>query len=164
MRRMKQTIISTLRPTRYFVLLTATMLLAACAGMGRGYETPSVSVSSFRALPSDGMLPAFEIGLRVTNPNGIALNLRGMSYTISLEGHEVIKGVANELPVIDAYGQGEVKVTAAADLFAGMRVVSDLLRENRDTFKYAFEAKLDVGRFWPAIRVTDAGSISLRGG
>lgn len=160
---MNQTMISTLRPTRCFALLAATLLLAACAGIGRGYETPSVSVSSFRALPSDGMLPAFEIGLRVINPNGIALNLRGMSYTISLEGHEVIKGVANELPVIDAYGQGEVKVTAAADLFAGMRVVSDLLRENRDTFGYAFEAKLDVGRFWPAIRVTDAGSISLRG-
>jgi LEA14-like dessication related protein len=151
-------------PTRRAVLLVvAALTLSGCAGLGRGLETPNVTVSSFRALPSESMMPAFEIGLRIINPNGVALNLRGVSYTVSLEGNEVIKGVANDLPVIDAYGEGEIKLTAAANLFAGMRLISDLLRANKDTFDYSFEARLDVGRLLPDIRVTDAGSISLRG-
>ena len=45
--------------------------LTGCAGMQPGYESPSVSVQSFRAVPSDGGtgLPSFEIDLHVTNPN-----------------------------------------------------------------------------------------------
>lgn len=140
------------------------VLLAGCAGLGPGYETPTVTVSSFRALPSEGAMPAFEIGLRVINPNREALELRGVSYTVSLEGHEVIKGVGSDLPVIDAYGEGEFKLTAAANLFAGIRLLTDLMSSDNDSFKYALEAKLDVGGFRPTIRVRDSGRISLRPG
>lgn len=147
---------------RALLLIAASMTLSGCAGFGGGLETPNVTVSSFRALPSEGMMPAFEIGLRIINPNAVALNLRGVSYTVSLEGNEIIKGVANDLPVIAAYGEGEVKLTAAANLLAGVRLINELMRSNKDSFDYAFEAKLDVGRLLPDIRVTDSGSISLR--
>ena len=140
-------------------------LLAGCVGMGPGYETPSVTLSSFKTLPAESGLPAFEIGLRVINPNPEALELRGVAYTIRLDGHELIKGVGNELPVIDGYGEGEFKLTAAANLFGGIRLITDLMRSdsNKDTFSYEFEAKLDIGAFRPAIRITDADEISLGG-
>ncbi len=136
--------------------------LTACTGMRPGYETPTVTVSAFRTLPSQGALPNFEIGLHVINPNAQALNIRGMSYTVSLEGHELVKGVANDLPVIDAYGEGDVTVTAAANLFAGIRLITELMSGPRDSFDYSLEAKLDVGSFIPAIRIRDAGTVSLR--
>ena len=139
------------------------MGLQACAGLSPGYETPTVTVSSFKALPSDGVMPAFAIGLRVTNPNREALKLQGIAYTISLDGHEVIKGVGNELPVIEGYGQGEFTLTASANLFAGIRLVTDLLNSNRDTFTYDLEAKLDIGRLRPALRVKESGKINLSG-
>ena len=129
--------------------------------MRPGYETPTVTVSSFRSLPSEGGMPAFEIGLRVVNPNREPLELVGAAYTISLEGRELIKGVANDLPVIEAYGEGEFKLTATANLLAGARLVSDLLRSEKDSFGYELEAKLDVGLLRPAIRVRDAGEITL---
>jgi LEA14-like dessication related protein len=139
------------------------MGLQACAGLSPGYETPTVTVSSFKAVPSDGVMPAFAIGLRVTNPNREALKLQGVAYTIKLDGHEVIKGVGNELPVIEAYGQGEFTLTASANLFAGIRLVTDLLNSNRDTFPYELEAKLDIGRLRPALRVKESGKINLSG-
>ena len=138
------------------------LILAGCAGMRPGYETPTVTLSSFKAIPTQGGLPAFEIGLRVINPNIEPLELRGVAYTISIEGHEIIKGVGNDLPVIDGYGEGEFKLTASANLFAGIRLVTDLMRSDRSTFRYEFEAKLDIGAFRPAIRITDADEISLR--
>jgi LEA14-like dessication related protein len=153
---------SLLRFLRSLILIMSAVLLAACAGMGPGYETPTVTVSSFRALPSDGALPSFEIGLRVINPNREALELQGVAYTVSLEGHEIIKGVANELPIVDGYGEGEFMLTASANLFAGIRLITDLMRSDGDSLEYEFEAKLDTGGFRPAIRVRESGEISLR--
>lgn len=146
------------------LLLATAATLAGCTGMRPGYETPTVTVSSFRALPSESMVPSFEIGLRVINPNRESLELQGVAYTVSLEGHELIKGVGNELPVIEGYGEGDLKLTATANLFAGIRLISDLMRKQRDSFTYEFEAKLDIGAFRPAIRVTDTGEISLGSG
>lgn len=145
---------------------TATALLAwlsaalcGCAGLGN-YEQPTVTVSSFRTLPSEGALPQFEIGLQVINPNRDPLKLEGISYTISLDGHDIIKGVGNQLPVIEGYGTGQMTVTASANLFAGIGLFTDLMRGPKDSFEYRFSAKLDPGGFRPSIRVEDAGTVS----
>jgi LEA14-like dessication related protein len=130
--------------------------------MGAGYDTPTVMVSSFRAVHSESPLPSFAIGLRVINPNREALVLQGVAYTISLEGHKLIEGVANDLPVIDGYGEGEFVLTASANLFAGIRLITDLIRSEKDGLDYKLEAKLDVGGFRRAIRVRESGEISLR--
>lgn len=144
------------------VVVGLAVILQACAGLRPGYETPTVTINSFRALPSQGALPNFEIGLHVVNPNREALKLRGVSYTVSLGGHELIKGVGNELPVIEAYGEGSLTLTASPNLFAGIRLVTDLMSSANDKVPYKLEAKLDVGRIQPAIRVSDSGEISLR--
>lgn len=159
---MKQTFTAS-RLLKYVSIVTALLLLQSCAGFGGGFEKPTVTISSFRALPSTGAIPNFEIGLHVVNPNREALKLIGVSYTVSLDGYELIKGVGNELPVIEAYGEGTFTLIASANLLAGIRLVSDLMNKSTDTFAYSLDAKLDVGRFSPAIRVRDSGEISLRG-
>ena len=146
----------------FFATLGLSMLLQGCAGFGPGYETPTVTVNSFRALPSQGALPNFEIGLHVVNPNRDPLKLRGVSYTVNLGGHELIKGVGNQLPVIEAYGEGSFTLTATPNLLAGIGLVTDLMRSSTDSLDYKLEAKLDVGRIQPAIRIRDSGKISLR--
>lgn len=138
----------------------AVILMPACAVFDPAWETPTVTVNSFRTLPSEGAMPQFEIGLDVINPNRTALELAGVAYTISLDGHDIIKGVGNDLPVIEGYGNGQVTVTATANLFAGIQLFSDLLRGPKDTFDYRFEAKLDPGGFRPSIRVSDTGTIA----
>ena len=156
-----------LRPTinRIGVLLLTTVLLSACSGMRAGYETPSVSVQSFRTVPSGTGtgLPSFEIGLQVTNPNLEPLELAGISYTVSLDGQKVIKGVGNDLPVIEGYGEGTFTVTAAFNMMAGIQLVRSLMSKTNETFDYAFEAKLDPGLRKRKIRVKDSGAISLAG-
>lgn len=107
-------------------------------------------------------MPKFEIGLSVMNPNPVALELAGVAYTISLEGSELIKGVASDLPTVPSYGEEEFKLTASADLIAGARVFTDLLRSGTDSVSYAFEARLDLAGWQPTIRVRDAGEISLQ--
>lgn len=151
-------------PRLTIAIITATILLAGCAGLRPDYETPTVTVKSVRAIPSEGVLPEFEIDLHVVNPNREALKLVGVSYTVSLEGHELIKGVGNDLPVIEGYGEGDITLNASADLFAGVGLIRELMSRQKDTLSYSFEAKLDPGAFRPSIRVKDSGEVSLTGG
>lgn len=139
--------------------------LSGCTGMGAGYEKPTVSVQSFRSLESGagGGMPRFEIVLHVINPNLEPLELAGIAYTISLDGHDVIKGVGNDLPVIEGYGEGTFTVTAGFDLVAGIRLFRSLMDKPGNSFDYSFEAKLDPGQFRRKIRIADSGSISLSG-
>jgi LEA14-like dessication related protein len=148
---------------RIFLLATTVALLSACAGMGSGYETPTVTVQSFRAVPSESSsgMPAFEIGLHVTNPNLDPLELVGVSYSISLNGQKIINGVGNQLPVIEAYGEGTFTVTAGVNVLSGIRLIRSLMEDTDGAFDYAFEAKLDPGAYRRKIRVKDSGSISL---
>lgn len=148
-------------PPRIAVVLLMLVMLSGCVGMRPGFETPTVTVKSVRALPSEAALPDFEIVLHVLNPNNESLKLAGVSYTVSLAGHDVVKGVGNELPVIEGYGEGDLTLTASANLFAGIGLIRDLMHTTGDTIEYKFEAKLDPGPLSPSIRVQDTGQISL---
>ena len=145
---------------RISIILLA-LLLGSCATLSPDYEEPTVTLSSFRALPSEGMVPAFEIGLRIINPNSQALNLDGIVYTISLEGYELVKGVGKDFPVIEGYSEGEVTLTASANLLAGIRFVGDMMNAGSESLAYEFKAKLDLGGIYPSIRVSESGEITL---
>ena len=147
------------------LFLAASWTLSGCAGMGSSYESPSVSVQSFRPISSDdgSGLPKFEIVLHVINPNLEPLELAGVSYTISLDGQALIKGVGNQLPVIEGYGEGEFTLTAGFDLMAGIKLFRSFTKKEGEGFDYLFEAKLDPGAFKRKIRISDSGTISFAG-
>lgn len=143
-----------------FTLMLA-LTLSACATLSPDYEEPTVTLSSFKALPSEGMMPAFEIGLRIINPNPQPLNIEGIVYTVSLEDYELVKGVGKDFPVIEGYSEGTVKLTAAANLLTGIRFVTDMMQSQGGPMNYEFKAKLDLGGFYPSIRLKESGDINL---
>jgi LEA14-like dessication related protein len=143
------------------VLLLCTFMLGACATMRPGFEEPTVTLTSFRALPAEGMAPSFEIGLRIINPNPDDLDIRGIVYTISLEGREVIKGVGKDFPVIESYSQEDLVIVASAQLIGSLQLLADLMATPRDALEYDFDARLDLGGLYPSIRVSEGGRLDL---
>lgn len=142
-------------------LCLVVLLLQACATLDPDYEKPTVTLSSFRALPSQGGLPTFEIGLHILNPNASAIRLEGIVYTISIQGHDVVKGVGRDFPVIEGYSEQTVKLTAAANLLAGIRLVMDLMNTPGKDLGYEFEAKLDTGGIGRDVRVRENGTFRM---
>ncbi|MFT4809103.1 MAG: LEA14-like dessication related protein [Paraglaciecola sp.] len=136
-------------------------MLSACSSLTPNFEKPQVSVNSFKLLPGGSINPTFEIGLRVVNPNSIPLNLKGMSYTASIEGNKIFSGVANQLPIVPAYGEEEVKLNVQADLFGGIRLFADLMQPRKTPIAYTLKVKLDVGIFALPIHITREGSLSI---
>lgn len=143
------------------IYLAVIALLAGCVGLRSHYEPPTVNVSSFRVLPMEGTGQQFEIGLHVINPNRSSLNLYGIAYWVEIEGHRILTGVASDLPEIKGYGEGEVLLTAKADLFNSINFIAGLFKDKRDTLIYRLHAKLDLGLFQPEIHVDKKGEISL---
>ena len=167
MNMMKTYFLGTQTPTRSlgFAALAALLglwlfLATGCTTLTSDLEKPAVNVTSFKLLSTQGFTPQFEIGLRVVNPNAVKLSLKGISYKIFLNEHEVMQGVANDLPVVPAYGEAELKVIANVGLLEGMRFVNDMLKNAGAKVAYRVQANLDLGTLYPMIRIEESGSFS----
>ncbi|ARN76397.1 LEA type 2 family protein [Oceanicoccus sagamiensis] len=148
---------------RQGLLLLLVLISSGCTLLSPSFEDPVVTVSSFRVVPSDSISPKFEIGLHIVNPNNVALELEGVAYTASIEGSQVLAGASNTLPVIPAYGEGDVVLNASADLFGSFRVITQLMNKKTRGLNYELEVKLDIGTLMPAIRIEKQGQIDLGG-
>lgn len=155
-------------PARYLVrrwaavYLLLAALLSACGTLQPNFETPTMQVTSIALLPSNGMQVNFDVGLKVSNPNNLALNVVGLAYDIDLNGFKVIEGVGNEVPEIPAYGSAEFHVTASTNLMQSFKLLSELLNKPQSVLDYSLNAKLDLGSSWlPALRLRDQGEIKL---
>lgn len=120
-----------------------------------------MQVVSVALLPIENLAPRFAVTLRVMNPNRSDLALKGAAYTIKIEGQEIVSGVANDLPRIPAYGEENVTLNATLNWLEGLQLLDDLTRNPRQSIAYELNAKLDVGALIPAIRITDAGTLSF---
>ncbi len=146
---------------KHLLIVLTTFCLVGCAQFFPAFESPTVNVTSFRVLPSQTAIPIFEIGLHIINPNRAELKLRGISYHVELEGHQILNGVANNLPVIEGYGEGDVQLQVQPDLFSTINLFTDLLNQPRDKFRFNLTAYLDIGGWLPKIKVEKEELISL---
>ncbi len=145
----------------WLTTMLAVLAMAGCATLRPSFETPTVTVNSIRLLPSGNIVPQFEIGLHIVNPNRSALNLHGIAYTLSLDGYKILTGVANDLPTIEGYGQGDITLIAATNLISSIRLISDLVSRSRDAITYDLDAKMDLGGILPVLHVNESGEIDL---
>ena len=151
------------RRMQWLTAMLAVLAMAGCATLRPSFETPTVTVNSIRLLPSGNIVPQFEVGLHIVNPNRSALRLHGISYTLSLDGFKILTGVANDLQMVEAYGQGDITLVATANLISSIRLLSDLVNQRRDAITYDLDAKLDLGGILPSLHVKESGDIDLAG-
>lgn len=136
-------------------------MLQSCASLSPDYEEPTVMMTSFRPVSSEGMVPSFEIGLRIINPNPEPLKLEGVVYSISLQGHELIKGVGNGYPVIEGYSEGDIMLNASANLIRGIRFFTDIAKNQGEPMEYTFKAKLDLAGLYPSLNISETGTLNF---
>lgn len=146
--------------TRLLILTLCFGAVVGCAGLPT-LESPSVSVQTVRMLSSDALSPEFEVVLSVDNPNPIPLNISTITYDIRVEGESIVNGITDQISSIERYGNGQITISASPDLLTGARVIAQMLRSNRSALNYDLEAQLDIGRFLPAIKLTDSGQLDL---
>jgi len=151
------------RRMQWLTAMLAVLAMVGCATLYSDFETPTVTVNRIRLLSSGNIAPQFEVGLHIVNPNRSTLKLHGIAYSLSLDGFKILTGAANDLPTIEAYGQGDITMVATANLISSIRLLSDLVNQRRDAITYDLDAKLDFGGILPALHVNESGKIDLAG-
>ena len=148
---------------RLLCLLYGVLLpLAACVSLPTDFKDPTVTLVSITPQITNFFAPEFDVVLHVTNPNRMALDIAGLSYTIHLQGNKLIEGVANELPVVAAYGEADISLHATADLMNGLNLLGDLLNRPSNQVEFELNAEIDLGTLYPMIRVQRSGVIALQ--
>ncbi len=143
------------------IMLISVFIISSCAPISPHYQQPSVGLKSFRIIPNPkGVLPEFEIGLHIINPNRRSIPLKGVFYTISLEDEKLLSGVANNLPTIKGYGETDINLHATVDLVGGLQLINKLLKKQQATMKYTFSARIDTGMFSPPLHIKEEGNLS----
>jgi len=148
-------------PTRCIIYLTGVLLAHACTDIKPDYEDPAINVKYFRALPADGMALRFEIGLHIINPNDFDLDIRGISYAVSIQGQRILLGAASNLPAVPAYGEGDIDLQASTDVISSIKLLAGLINERRQGINYQLDAKLDIRGFGRKINVIRKGEFSF---
>jgi LEA14-like dessication related protein len=146
---------------RILPLICLFLFISSCASFVPYKEKPTVGLKTFQLIPGDGLIPKFVIGLHIINPNRKPLKVEGLYYTVSIEGHQVLAGVANNLPEIRGYGEGDIPIEATVDLLNGAKLIRSLLVQPTSSFGYTFRAKLDMGTLMPTMNIVEKGQISV---
>jgi len=157
--------------SRYRYLLCAlfmSVILSGCTTLSPNFEQPKVHVTSIKA-PSRGSVDQlFLVGLRVSNPNNVALDIKGLSYELSVDGIALASGVTADIPLVGAYSEASFEVPVSLSVLNSLRLFKRLLetpqKEGKMELPYELEARIDVGGAWlPKISVSERGVIPLNG-
>lgn len=135
--------------------------LAACAGLSPDRDPPKINIENFRSVPSEGGTPRFEIDLRIQNPNADALDIVGISYDIALQDIDLISGVSNQVPLIEAYSEEVVTLQSGLNMLQLVRFFAQLGggQKTLDNLQYRVSAKIDFKGFTPTQRIEETGVI-----
>ncbi len=143
------------------IALLLLLLLGGCAPLGHlGGEKPRVSLKGISVVPSKNvMMPRFRIDLRFVNPNRTPLPLKGIFYTLKFADRQILSGASRELPTIAGYSEEDVSLFAGVDMVGGIKLMKQLLSGKISKFNYVLDAKIDTGRFSPALHLREEGEI-----
>jgi len=151
-----------------FCVLLLAVLLNGCATLIPHFEQPQVNVVSIKAPNRGSVDQQFRVGLRVSNPNSMALDVKGMSYELSIDGIALASGVTADIPLVAAYSEVNFEVPISVSLLNSLRLFKRLVEspqaEGRKALPYELKARIDVGGPWvPRITVSEQGEIPLSG-
>lgn len=97
---------------RAIAVCGAVLILTGCAGIGKGLESPRISLADIRVQQSTGLETAFMLQLRVINPNDVNLEVRAVSLELEINAKPFASGVASNPVTIPAYGSNLIEVQA----------------------------------------------------
>lgn len=89
------------------------LLLLACA-FGPKFTAPTLSVVEVQVLSSDLWEQHLRLRVRVQNPNPHALPVKGLEYTMEVEGQEFASGSSAASFVVPAMGEAEFDTNVTA--------------------------------------------------
>ena len=99
------------------VVVLSVLFFAGCAEMNQQGLTAKVSLADIQILEVRSLETAFQVDLRVINPNDTALIVHGVDCDLEVDNNHFASGVSGESHEIPPYGSTIIPVTVYASMF-----------------------------------------------
>lgn len=130
---------------RHFVVVVALCgALAACSGLSGITQKPEISLAGVELVDFGLFEQRFKLGLRIQNPNDVALPIRGLSFDVELNGQHFAKGVSDQAVTVPRFGEAVLAVTATSNLGNVLRQLNELQKSGRQRADYRISGRLEL--------------------
>lgn len=132
--------------TKIFQLLCCTVTLSACSLFGGYQETPHVSLVGIQPIEMGLLEQRYGLQLRILNPNDKEIPVKGLSYSIEINGHEFAYGVSRQPVTIPPFSEALLDVEVVSNLLNVMQQFQEISGENRNSLKYRLRGKISLAK------------------
>ena len=146
-----------------WIIAAAFMLafMAACAGVGKRLEPPSVKLADIRLEALNVLEAVFDVKMRVFNTNDTALQIRGIECKIDLNGKEFAMGVTESEVEVPSYGTALLPLQVYSSVFDIIKNAADLPSQNQLDYRIKGKLRLGGSAFPSILPFESQGHISL---
>ena len=121
-------------------MLCCAATLTACSLFGGYQETPRVSLVSIQPIEMGLLEQRYGLQLRILNPNDKEIPVKGLSYSIEINGHEFAYGVSRQPVTIPPFSEALLDVEVVSNLLNILQQFQEMSGEN--SLKYRLRGKL----------------------
>jgi len=130
----------------FFLLFS--FLLTSCASLPT-LKNPDINLVSIEPAKRQGFAQYFTLNLLVTNPNSFDLTIDGVTFNLSVADQNIMSGVTNTLPILKAYSETPVKLSANVGLFDLLKLLTSFGQNPTKEMTYHLKTVIDPSGFIP---------------
>ena len=130
----------------FFIMFS--FFLTSCASINP-INNPEVSLVSIEPSKTKGFSQYFTLNLLVTNPNSFDLAIDGVTFDLNVADQKVMAGVSNSVPLLKAYSETPVKLSANIGLFDLLKLLAYFGQHPTQEMKYNLRTVIDPSGFIP---------------
>jgi LEA14-like dessication related protein len=140
------------------------VLLSGCALLVPKLETPKLSIVGVELLRSDLWEQQLKVRMRVQNPNDRTLPIKGLSYTLEVDGQEFARGVSGASFVVPALGEAEFDMNVTANMASTLiKLLGRGSQAPGNKVDYRLLGKISLSEGWlRSIPFEERGSFKLQ--
>jgi LEA14-like dessication related protein len=139
------------------------LTLTGCAGIGKPFETPRVSLSNIQVQESKGLETAFLVLLRVTNPNDGELDIKGLDCDLEINGKPFAYGISNTQVTVPAFGSETIPVTVYSSVIDIIKGLFGLQQREDLSYRVKGKVRMAGGGLMPSTLPFDSqGTVSIK--
>ena len=132
--------------TKIILLLCCTVTLTACSSFGGYQESPRVSLVSIQPIEMSLLEQRYGLQLRILNPNDNEIPVKGLSYSIEINGHEFAYGVSRQPVTIPPFSEALLDVEVISSLLNVMQQFQAMSNENSNSLHYRLRGKISLAK------------------
>ena len=138
-------------------------LMSGCAGLGKPIESPRISLSNIQVQESKGLEAAFLVHLRVTNPNDVELDIKGLDCDLEINGKPFAYGISNAQVTVPAFGSETLPVTVYSSVLDIIKGLFGLQQREDLSYQIKGRVRMAGGGLMPSTLPFDSqGTVSIK--